>query len=390
MRRCTGSLAVAVAAAVVVGLAAGPATGVPLEGARGAVAKATSQGTAARESQPPPSGHLRLKHVKTIYGSITPKSVVASRPGLVFAQNMMYRHTITVYGRRMNLLKTIQDRVRLSRKGYPQYEGSYRGAPVEAAISPDQRFAYVTNYSMYGPDLQHPGSDSCSPSSGIDPSFVYRISLEHLRIGPVMKVGSVPKVVAVTPDNRYVLVTNWCSYDLSVISVKRKKQIERIPIGRYPRGIAVSPDSRIAYVAVMGSSDIAKVNLRTFRVTWMRGIGSEPRALVMSPDGRFMYATLNGEGSVVKIDLRSEQVVDRTFTGSEPRSMAIATDGLSLYVVNYESQTASKVRTADMKVLQSVRTGHHPIGISYHGPTRRVWVACYSGSLMVFKDAVRR
>ena len=27
----------------------------------------------------------------------------------------------------------------------------------------------------------------------------------------------VPKYVAVTPDNRYVLVTNWCSFDLSVI-----------------------------------------------------------------------------------------------------------------------------------------------------------------------------
>ena len=66
--------------------------------------------------------------------------------------------------------------------------------------------------------------------------------------------------------------------------------------------------------------------------------------------------------------------------------MAIADDGRSLYVVNYHSNTVSKVRTRDMKVVQTVETNHHPIGITYDAQTRQVWVACYSGSIMVFKD----
>ena len=48
---------------------------------------------------------LALSH--TIGGAISPKSVVASRTGLVFAQNMMYRHTITVYSSDGALVKTI-------------------------------------------------------------------------------------------------------------------------------------------------------------------------------------------------------------------------------------------------------------------------------------------
>jgi YVTN family beta-propeller protein len=70
--------------------------------------------------------------------------------------------------------------------------------------------------------------------------------------------------------------------------------------------------------------------------------------------------------------------------------MDIATDGRSLYVVNYESDTVSKVRTRDMRVVQSVPTNPDPIGISYDVATQQVWVACYSGTIMVFRDAATR
>jgi DNA-binding beta-propeller fold protein YncE len=47
----------------------------------------------------------------------------------------------------------------------------------------------------------------------------------------------------------------------------------------------------------------------------------------------------------------------------------------------------STVRTKDMSVIQRVSTNFHPIGISFDPGTSRVWVACYSGSIMVFRDA---
>jgi YVTN family beta-propeller protein len=334
-----------------------------------------------------PSSALRLHLIKTITGRLSPKSVVASQTGLVFAQNMIYRHTITVYNRRFRLVKTISDSVVLSRFGYPAYHGRYSGGPVEAAFAPGSQYAYVSNYSMYGPDLRHPGDDVCSPASGIDPSFVYRIDVGRLRIDRVTRVGSVPKFLAVTPNGRYVLVSNWCSYDLSVISAATAKEIRRIRLGPYPRGVAIGRESKFAYVAVMGSTDVAKVDLRTFRVRWLRHVGVAPRHLVLSPDGRFLYATLNAEGRIAKVAVRSGRVVAKVATGVAPRSMSIAPDGRSLYVVNYESNTVSKLRTGDMRVLQTVRTNTHPIGITYDDATRRVWVACYTGSIMVFRDA---
>src|SRR5262245_9471746 len=193
-------------------------------------------------------GQLTLK--ATLGGDISPKSVAASGTGLVFAQNMMYRHSVTVYdARRLRLRATIPDTVRLSRLGYRGYPGTQRGAPVEAAFSPDGHHAYVSNYSMYGPGFGREGSDVCSPASGYDRSFVYRIRLDRLRIDAAYRVGAVPKVVATTGDGRYVLASNWCSYDLSVISTARGREVRRIPIGAYPRGIVVSPTKEVAYVA---------------------------------------------------------------------------------------------------------------------------------------------
>ena len=39
-----------------------------------------------------------------------------------------------------------------------------------------------------------------------------------------------------------------------------------------------------------------------------------------------------------------------------------------------------------MKTLQTIAACYHPIGITYDDPTRRVWVACYTGSIRVYDD----
>ena len=132
--------------------------------------------------------------------------------------------------------------------------------------------------------------------------------------------------------------------------------------------------------------DVAVLDLRTFAVSWLRGVGRSPRTVLIDSAGRYLYATLNGEGSVAKVDVGAGRLVRKAATGSAPRSMAITPDGSALYVTNYASDTMSKITTADMRVVATVPTQHHPIGITFDPVTRRVWVACYSGSIMVFQD----
>ncbi|MEM8639975.1 MAG: peptidoglycan-binding protein [Cyanobacteria bacterium P01_G01_bin.54] len=328
------------------------------------------------------TGHMALR--TTIYGNIAPKSIVHSGKGLFFAQNMMYTHSITVYDRNYQLVKTISDSIKLQDYGYPQYAGLYRGAPVEATFSHAGQYAWVSNYQMYGAGFSRPGSDKCTPSQNTDPSFLYRVNTQDFAIDQVVKVGSVPKQVAASPDNRYVLVTNWCTDDLSVVDVARNREVRRIKLGRYPRGIVIDAASQNAYVAVMGSQHIAKVSLTNFKVDWFKNVGRSPRHLNIDAQGKYLYASLNGEGRVAKIDLKTGKTVDKVVTGNAPRSMVLSQDGQHLYVVNYESDTMAKVRTQDMQVVHTVSVNDKPIGITYDAAKGEVWVSCYSGSIMVF------
>ena len=238
---------------------------------------------------------------------------------------------------------------------------------------------------MYGKGFNKEGTDICSPADGSDSSFVYRINLSTYKIDGVYAVGSVPKVLEVTPDNKYILVTTWCSYTLDVISIEKQKKIKSIKIGRYPRGIAVSADSSKAYVAEMGGSNIHEINLSNFTKKLIP-IGVNPRAIVLSPDNTKLYVTLNIAGKVTAWDLVNKKSLGSVKTGNAARSLAISSDGTALFVVNYKSGTLSKVRAADLKVLQTVKVCAEPIGITYDALTARTWVACYGGSIKVFDN----
>lgn len=324
--------------------------------------------------------------VKTIGGTISPKSVLASDNGLISAHNMMYNHSVTIYdANRAELIATIPDTVVLSDFGYSQYSGSYKGAPVEGAYSPDGKYLYFTNYAMYGKGFSKEGHDTCSPASGYDKSFLSRVNLESKKIDAVYPVGSVPKVVKVTPNNKYILVSNWCSYTVTVISVESGKTVKSIKIGRYPRGIAITDDSQYAYVAEMGGSNVHRIDLSDFSKTLIP-VGSNPRAIVLSPNQDTMYITMNLSGKVQAWDLLNNKTIKSVKTGEAARSLDISSDGSALFVVNFNSDTVSKVRTSDMKVMQTLKVCNEPIGVTYDSSTNRTWVACYGGALKVFAN----
>jgi YVTN family beta-propeller protein len=350
---------------------------------------ATSTAPSSRPgSGPAPFDTTTLVARSTISGPISPKSVTATGTGLVFAQNMMYRHTVTVYDADGRLVRTIPDAVSLADLGYPDRQGVVQGAPVEAAASADGRTVWVSNYSMYGEGFDHPGDDRCSPASGVDDSYLYRIDTATLAVDGVVRVGAVPKHLAVSPDGRRVVVANWCSYDVSIVDAAARRELARVPVGPYPRGVAISRDGRRAYVAVMGGTDLAVLDLSSATVTSRIPVGRGPRHLVLSPDGTRLYVTLNATGEVLALDTATGAAVRRVAVGPQPRTMAIAPDGRALYVVVYDASALVKLAADDLRTLQRVPTGTHPIGVTFEPRANRVWIAVYTGHILVFDEVV--
>ncbi len=341
-----------------------------------------------------------LVPIARLTGNLAPKSVVASDTGLYVAQNMMYRHTVSVFNAAKDLVATLEDSVDLRSFGYDVAGDSYRGSPVEAAFNSDGSEVFVSNYRMYGPGFNsEAGSDSCGKGQG-QRSFVYRIDTDRLVIKHVYEVGPVPKHLAVTHDDGLLLVSNWCGYDISVFDLKTHERLAEIEVGRYPRGIAVTNEDTTAYVAVMGSTSLAVIDLVAVRsdseltaseietgaVSYFTDVGASPRHVVLSPDNKTIYVSLNAEDAVVALDASTGVEIGRALTGDKPRTMDIADDGSALYVVNYGSHTLTKLRTRDMSVLQRINTAPKPIGVTYDSFSNEVWVSTYSGVIHVYAE----
>ena len=299
---------------------------------------------------------------------------------------MMYKHTITVYdSKTMKLVKTIQDAIDPARFHIKDHGSDpIRGAPVEAAFLPDGRFAYVSQYSMYGPGYVE-GHDAGSPGRASD-SYIYRVYVADLadrqdhqgRRGAQVRRRH-PRL-QVRPGQQLGVVHS--QHDRRPHEQGRQDPLPRPVPARHRRLAQLEDRIRGRH----GHHQHRRRRPHRLPLSWISGVGAGPRHLCMAGNGKYLYATLNSEGNVAKIDPKKRVVVDKVYTGSEPRSMAIAPDGKSLFVVNYNSSTMSQVRTSDMKVIHSVGTNSLPIGITYDAPTRSVWLCCYTGSIMIFKQ----
>ncbi|MFY0674093.1 MAG: SPOR domain-containing protein [Bacteroidia bacterium] len=326
-----------------------------------------------------------IVEINTFSGNLAPKSIVTDGQGRFYAQNMMYEHTISVYERNKGLVNTLNDSVKLSSFGFKRFKDTVQGAPCEAALSHNGKYLWVANYGMYGNGFDSLADDECIPNGGFDSSFVFKINTNTFKIENAIQVGCVPKFLQVFKDS-LLLVSNWCSGNVSVVSLATEKVIKTYDVKMYPRGLAFDTYSNSVYVAQMGTYEIARINLETGVFDSILVPGRSPRHLCIDNEKRLLYASLNGSGVLAKVDLDTDSTIATAVTGRAPRSMVLTADGKYLYVVNYYSNTVSKVRASDFKVLEYINTKPKPIGVTFDDKTRHIWVSCYEGFVQEFED----
>jgi len=322
---------------------------------------------------------------KEIRDGISPKSIVSSGTGVFAAQNMMYRHTITIYDENGNAKAKIRDKVNLAQYGFLDYTSeNYLGGPVEGVFTNDGKYLWISNYNMVGEGFDNPGCDACI-GNDYDPGFLYKINMSSYSIDNVVKVGSIPKFIAISDDQKKLVVSNWTSSDISIVDLETEKEVKKVHLGAHPRGIDITADSRTAIVTVMGANRIAEVDLETYEVEYIQKIGRSPRQVILANNDSLLYISMNSGNRVLQYN---RYTADRKEckTPSGPRSMIISPDEEYLYVVNYFDNSFCKIRSEDMTIEETVETASKPIGICANWEESEIWVACYSGKIEIFKD----
>jgi len=330
---------------------------------------------------------LELRHLKTFEGAGAPKSVEISPDG-------NYAAIMNLEGMDFWLVSTATlEIVRKARFFKTPAQGwdyknrqpidSYAQKPVECAFSKNGRLLWVSLHNAEAVTV-YDTTETIVPPEGAP--------YERLRITDCVdqrsyerriikiKTGKTPKVIKVTPDERYALVANWHSSSVSVIDTQGYKTVKEIRLGDnkwyIPRGIAVSADSQRAYVANMGGGTISVIDLTTLEVIADMLATANPRHIILANDQRTLYMSDNILGKLLAFDLIDKKITREVFIGTKARTIALSPDERYLFGVSHDAGKLVVVDTESFDIIYE-KDFPFPMGLAVTPDGGQLWVTSY-------------
>ncbi len=276
---------------------------------------------------------------------------------------------------------------------------SFQEKPVEACLSHDDKILWVSLHNAEGivpirvdsidVNKRDPGKQATKKITVSYPGGQPKDSF-HV---PLIKTGKTPKVISRTQDSKYLLVSNWHSYNVSVLELNKDvypfaKVTNTVPVASIPRGIAIDDRTSRSYVAIMGGASITVIN----NTAWMKetdiAVASNPRHIVLDSAGR-LFVSYNRLAKVACIDGMSGKTLFTTSTNAQPRTIMLSKNHKFLFVTCYSSDYVDvfKINDDSFTKVISLPCKGHPVGVDIFEDDKKLeaWVCSYSnGSISVF------
>lgn len=292
----------------------------------------------------------------------------------------------------------------------------FKGKPVESCFSHNGKFLWVTYYRR-----DYDENAEC-------PSAVAIIDTEKDEIVRVMPTGPLPKMIACSPDNKFIAVTHWGDNTLGIINIESEnpmdfyyhkhcivdyqmeldfggKHVDRdSECGYCLRGTVFSPDGQFLLVGKMGGAGgIAVFDANSYQlIGTVKGMKPNVRHLVINGENLFLSA--NSPGYVQKCNWRDfvksrveneEKEVQFTnfesvYVGSGARTIVTTSDAKYLFAAVNNGSKIVAVRTSDMKVVAEIPADSYPVGMDISADDKELIVTAQGkssgggNSVMVF------
>jgi YVTN family beta-propeller protein len=269
---------------------------------------------------------------------------------------------------------------------FPHLDRSYRGAALLLVFGACV-IAIVGSYAQRGaipaprPGPQRGGATLLPNGWRIAPA------------GHHLQVGDLPLNMALSPDGRFIMITNngWSKPTLTVFDTKTEQVISRVPVDHAWLGLVWHPDGTRVY-----SAGAAENTIHEF--TWSNGelkdagviaIGlPEQRkggellnagfigGLAIAPDGNRLYAAHVFGQAVSAIDLPSRREVHKAALEAEPYTCLLSRDGKTLFVSLWGGAKVLMFAADTLEPLGEVAVGGHPNSMLLSVDGGRLFVAC--------------
>ncbi len=276
-------------------------------------------------------------------------------------------------------------------KGGQENPNYFSGKPVESCLSHNGKYLWVTYYRRnWDLNAQYP-------------SALAIIDTETDKIVRVMPTGPLPKMIAASPDNKFIAVTHWGDNTVAIINVESDdpfgfKYIKHCPVGKrimlsYDedvevdrdngcghclRGTVFTEDSKYLLVGRMGGAGgISVFSTENFKsVGTVHGMKKNVRHLEIV--GEELFLSSNRYGYVQKCNVNDMiRVLNASnkstvyykkfksaYVGIGARTISITKDAKYIFAAVNNEKKIVVVRSSDMKVISKIDADPYPVGMA--------------------------
>jgi DNA-binding beta-propeller fold protein YncE len=221
--------------------------------------------------------------------------------------------------------------------------------------------------------------------------------LPGAQLRATLPTGAGPHEVAVSPDGRRALVTNYGTRELpgdslTLVDVPGAKVLGTIVLaaGAKPHGVEWLDEQR-AVVTAEGTKSLLVVNVDSLEVTQTVAVDQAVGHMVaVSADlGRAFVANI-GSGTATVIDLAKARKISDLNAGDGSEGIALAGNQEQLWVTNRAAGTVSVFDSSKLEKLEDIQLPGFPIRAEADDPRGRVYVTLPQADALAVIDRTSR
>lgn len=157
----------------------------------------------------------------------------------------------------------------------------------------------------------------------LDKGDIVVLDLAAAKVVTRVATGAGAEGIDVTPDGKFVLVTNGEVNTVSVVDAETNTVLKSVPVGTKPLRVKVAPDGKRALVTNMRSNDLYELDASTWEVIRTLKVGKEPIGIQYAADGKTAWIANTASDVISVVDLATWEVKGTITAGKEPDGMAL-------------------------------------------------------------------
>jgi YVTN family beta-propeller protein len=135
--------------------------------------------------------------------------------------------------------------------------------------------------------------------------------------------------VAFLPRAGVAFVPSESAGQLNVIDSKQFKLLKVItlPAGSRPMSVRLSPDNKFVYVSNGRGGNVSVIDPHSYAIVGSIKVGTRPWGITFSPDGKYLFTANGPSDDISVVDVKTNQEIKRVKVGKSPWGVAVVASG---------------------------------------------------------------